>query len=206
MATCEFSALAHSSLVARAVIKSSNFLRCRIFPSMILWQSYKKASIDGYKWRDFVMSRLWLVSFVVSDVRYLVSQRDLCVTLRKTFRDNVNEAGEGSSPAKLFALEISWFRTPDSCFPRPTKYVDLLSDDGVNRTVLHWLKLWDGVVFGNKMRDKAPVEKPKWQNQEDWLRYQRFQEPDYDERGFPFKKVSSYVSSVYHNSPKLSSV
>ena len=82
------------------------------------------------------------------------------------------------------------------CFSRPTKYVDLLSDDGVNRTVLHWLKLWDGVVFGNKMRDKAPVEKPKWQSQEDWLRYQRFQEPDYDERGFPFKKVSSYVSSV----------
>ena len=27
-----------------------------------------------------------------------------------------------------------------------------MSDDGVNRTVLHWLKLWDGVVFGNKMR------------------------------------------------------
>ncbi|KAL5256484.1 hypothetical protein ACHWQZ_G011654 [Mnemiopsis leidyi] len=71
----------------------------------------------------------------------------------------------------------------------PTKYVDLLSDDGVNRSVLHWLKLWDGVVFGTKMRDKAPVEKPKWQSQEDWLRYQRFQEPDYDERGFPFKKA-----------------
>ena len=136
-------------------------------------------------------------------VRYLVSQRDLCITLRKTFRNNVNEAGEGSSPPKLFALRISWFRTPDSCFPRPTKYVDLLSDDGVNRTVLHWLKLWDGVVFGNKMRDKAPVEKPKWQSQEDWLRYQRFQEPDYDERGFPFKKVSSYVSSVHKLSQTL---
>ncbi|KAL5256485.1 hypothetical protein ACHWQZ_G011655 [Mnemiopsis leidyi] len=48
-----------------------------------------------------------------------------------------------------------------SCPIRPTKYVDLLSDDGVNRSVLHWLKLWDGVVFGTKMRNKAPVEKPK---------------------------------------------
>ena len=30
-----------------------------------------------------------------------------------------------------------------------------MSDDGVNCAVLHWLKLWDGVVFGNKMRDSG---------------------------------------------------
>ena len=30
-----------------------------------------------------------------------------CVKLRKTFRNHVNEAGEGFSAAKLFALKIS---------------------------------------------------------------------------------------------------
>ena len=39
----------------------------------------------------------------------VVSQRVSCVKLCKTFRNHVNEAGGGSSAAKLFALEISWF-------------------------------------------------------------------------------------------------
>ncbi|OQV22130.1 Chromosome transmission fidelity protein 18-like protein [Hypsibius exemplaris] len=30
---------------------------------------------------------------------------------------------------------------------RPERYMDLLSDEGVNRCLLHWLKLWDAVVF-----------------------------------------------------------
>ena len=37
----------------------------------------------------------------------VVSQRDSCVKLRKTFRYHVNEAGVGSSAAKLFTLKIS---------------------------------------------------------------------------------------------------
>ena len=37
----------------------------------------------------------------------VVSQRVLRVTLRKTFRNHVNEAGVGSSAAKLFTLKIS---------------------------------------------------------------------------------------------------
>ena len=41
----------------------------------------------------------------------VVSQRVSPVTLRTTFRNHVNEAGGGSSAAKLFALEISWFNT-----------------------------------------------------------------------------------------------
>ena len=74
---------------------------------------------------------------------------------------------------------------------RPKKYVELLSDDGVNRQVLHWLKLWDGVVFGRKMREKAPAQKPKWATMEEFQRWQRNQEPEYDEKGFPFKKVGN---------------
>ena len=31
-------------------------------------------------------------------------------------------------------------------------YVELLSDDGTNRVLLKWLKLWDKVVFGREVR------------------------------------------------------
>ena len=59
----------------------------------------------------------------------------------------------------------------------------------MNRQVLHWLKLWDGVVFGKKMKEKPPAAPPKWQTLEAFQKFQRFQEPEYDDRGFPFKKV-----------------
>ena len=36
-----------------------------------------------------------------------MSQRESCVTLRKTFRNHVNEAGGGSSAAKLFAINFN---------------------------------------------------------------------------------------------------
>ena len=35
--------------------------------------------------------------------------KGIMCTLRKTLRNHVNEAGGGSSAAKLFASEISWF-------------------------------------------------------------------------------------------------
>ena len=44
-----------------------------------------------------------------------VSQRESCVKLRKTFRYHVNEAGGGSSAAKLFALEFSCCNTYCNC-------------------------------------------------------------------------------------------
>ncbi|XP_071510650.1 chromosome transmission fidelity protein 18 homolog [Diadema antillarum] len=41
----------------------------------------------------------------------------------------------------------------------PRHYTDLLSDDGVNRNLLFWLKLWDYVVFGKEL--KQPKTKGK---------------------------------------------
>uniref|UniRef100_A0A5S6QY50 AAA domain-containing protein n=1 Tax=Trichuris muris TaxID=70415 RepID=A0A5S6QY50_TRIMR len=35
---------------------------------------------------------------------------------------------------------------------QPRAYIDLLSDDGANRTLLTWLKLWDHCVFGKKVK------------------------------------------------------
>lgn len=42
---------------------------------------------------------------------------------------------------------------------RPVKYIDLLSDESTNRSLLQWLKLWDKVVFKRELATKA-VAKP----------------------------------------------
>ncbi|XP_071128877.1 chromosome transmission fidelity protein 18 homolog [Mytilus edulis] len=49
----------------------------------------------------------------------------------------------------------------------PFKYTDLLSEESINRTLLHWIKLWDFVVFGKDIPIKAkekkkPVKEVKW--------------------------------------------
>lgn len=38
---------------------------------------------------------------------------------------------------------------------KPRKYMELLSDETTNRTMLKWMKLWDKVVFGRKPRIKT---------------------------------------------------
>ena len=35
---------------------------------------------------------------------------------------------------------------------RPKNFIQLLSDDGTNRTLLRWLKLWDKVVFNKEIK------------------------------------------------------
>lgn len=37
---------------------------------------------------------------------------------------------------------------------KPIKYLDLLSDESTNRVLLHWLKLWDKVVFNKEVHRK----------------------------------------------------
>lgn len=49
---------------------------------------------------------------------------------------------------------------------RPRNYLDLLSEENINRTLLHWLKLWDKAVFNREVKIKAPkideTLKPQW--------------------------------------------
>lgn len=37
---------------------------------------------------------------------------------------------------------------------KPSRYLDLLSDESTNRILLHWLKLWDKVVFNKEVSKK----------------------------------------------------
>lgn len=44
---------------------------------------------------------------------------------------------------------------------KPKRYIDLLSDESTNRNLLHWLKMWDKVVFGKefKLREEREAQK-----------------------------------------------
>jgi chromosome transmission fidelity protein 18 len=45
---------------------------------------------------------------------------------------------------------------------KPKSYMDLLSDEATNKSLLHWLKLWDKSVFGNDYLSKVKITKEKY--------------------------------------------
>ncbi|KAL7301054.1 hypothetical protein TKK_0006326 [Trichogramma kaykai] len=71
---------------------------------------------------------------------------------------------------------------------KPTRYLELLSDESVNRSLLYWLKLWDKVVFDKDtiMRPNKPAPVTKFKNKfkkEDLV-------PDLDKNGFPTQRIA----------------
>ncbi|XP_070580731.1 chromosome transmission fidelity protein 18 homolog isoform X2 [Ptychodera flava] len=73
----------------------------------------------------------------------------------------------------------------------PKHYTELLSDDGTNRTLLHWLKLWDHVVFGKEKKAKPrnpPEQKKQNKFQKKWQQDNVFEELDDQDR--PVQKVA----------------
>ncbi|GFS77932.1 chromosome transmission fidelity protein 18 homolog [Nephila pilipes] len=71
---------------------------------------------------------------------------------------------------------------------RPLSYMHLLSEEGINRTLLQWLKLWDKVVFGKEKKiKKKPVEPKKpTKFHKNWGELIE----DLDEHGRPYHKVA----------------
>lgn len=74
---------------------------------------------------------------------------------------------------------------------RPLHFMELLSDDGVNRTLLQWLKLWDCVVFGRAPKVKPQQEKPAAANNQSNFakRYMPEVKEELDEHKRPQQKV-----------------
>lgn len=71
---------------------------------------------------------------------------------------------------------------------RPQSYLDLLSDETVNRQFLHWLKLWDKIVFNRNImkpkRKQLPFQPFKKGNDEE----QEIEEVD--SKGYPIKRIA----------------
>lgn len=71
---------------------------------------------------------------------------------------------------------------------RPYHYMELMSDDGVNRTLLQWLKLWDKIVFNREIK-KPKSKQPATQNS----KYQKSSfniNEELDEQNRPQHKVA----------------
>lgn len=69
---------------------------------------------------------------------------------------------------------------------RPQSYLDLLSDETVNRQFLHWLKLWDKIVFNRnitKPRRKQPPTFKKGNDEEQEIE-------EVDSKGYPIKRIA----------------
>ncbi|KAJ8687340.1 hypothetical protein QAD02_023134 [Eretmocerus hayati] len=72
---------------------------------------------------------------------------------------------------------------------KPKRYLELLSDESVNRSLLRWLKLWDKMVFDRDptVRPKKTQPTSKFQN-----KFKKKDEdvPDHDSKGFPTYRIA----------------
>ncbi|CAH0720464.1 unnamed protein product, partial [Brenthis ino] len=79
---------------------------------------------------------------------------------------------------------------------RPKSYVDLLSEEPVNRALLHWLHLWDKIVFKKEVKTTEPQQRNtfskrtgQFQLSNKW-KGKKENEPEVDEDGRPHHKVA----------------
>ncbi|XP_061718864.1 chromosome transmission fidelity protein 18 homolog isoform X2 [Cydia pomonella] len=79
---------------------------------------------------------------------------------------------------------------------KPQSYVDLLSEEPVNRALLHWLHLWDKIVFKKEVKTKDPQQRTtfskragEFQLTNKW-KGKKEAEPEMDEDGRPHHKVA----------------
>uniref|UniRef100_A0A1B6D4D8 AAA+ ATPase domain-containing protein n=1 Tax=Clastoptera arizonana TaxID=38151 RepID=A0A1B6D4D8_9HEMI len=75
---------------------------------------------------------------------------------------------------------------------RPRSYLELLSDEGTNRALLKWLKLWDKVVFNREPKVKKRLKEDKKGRFDGKFKKKvgPFVNEDYDEYGRPFHKIA----------------
>ncbi|XP_060811233.1 chromosome transmission fidelity protein 18 homolog isoform X1 [Bombus pascuorum] len=70
---------------------------------------------------------------------------------------------------------------------RPRSYMELLSDESVNRHLLHWIKLWDKIVFNrNYVNNKKKKVNFTFKNRK-FMDEKAFQEVD--SKGFPIQRI-----------------
>lgn len=69
---------------------------------------------------------------------------------------------------------------------KPKKYLELLSDESTNRTMLRWMKLWDKIVFNRNPKNKL---RPKLEEGKTFFRFNELN-TNLDEHGRPYFKVA----------------
>ncbi|GFG31238.1 hypothetical protein Cfor_11072, partial [Coptotermes formosanus] len=73
---------------------------------------------------------------------------------------------------------------------KPKSYLELLSDEGANRTLLRWLKLWDKVVFNRERKVKQKVKVDSKKENRSQKKVSNVPNDELDEHGCPQQKVA----------------
>ena len=83
-------------------------------------------------------------------------------------------------------------------FFRPKSYMQLLSDDGTNRTLLTWLKLWDKIVYGKEVPKKPSKAGPDGEPQKFQFHSNNEVIDEYDSTGRPQQKTVSANCNLFN--------
>lgn len=70
---------------------------------------------------------------------------------------------------------------------RPRSYVELLSDETVNRELLHWLKLWDKIVFNRNVKKIKKTKLMQFGKKKD---VEDEEVEEVDGKGYPIKRIA----------------
>lgn len=84
---------------------------------------------------------------------------------------------------------------------KPSRYMDLLSDESTNKSILLWLKMWDKVVFGREPRKKVEQNAGtlntfnkrtgRFEMNGGWKKRNKHNlNTDFDEHGRPMQKIA----------------
>lgn len=84
---------------------------------------------------------------------------------------------------------------------KPRRYMDLLSDESTNKSILSWLKMWDKVVFGREPRKKIEQNSGtfntfnkktgRFETNGGWKKRSKHNlNTDFDENGRPMQKIA----------------
>jgi chromosome transmission fidelity protein 18 len=68
---------------------------------------------------------------------------------------------------------------------RPRSYLELLSDETVNRQYLHWLKLWDKIVFNRNINKPKKIQTTFGKKKDEEKDIE-----EVDSKGYPIKRIA----------------
>ncbi|KAH8283478.1 hypothetical protein KR018_003435 [Drosophila ironensis] len=116
---------------------------------------YVRFHSEDYEQRQLAMitARGEVVGSLLGDAKEKIWQEARELVLRRSNSDqeaDITEITEMETNSEAGRLWVDKYK--------PRKYIDLLSDEMTNRSLLYWLKMWDKVVFGKAFHSKQEQE------------------------------------------------
>ncbi|XP_076063248.1 chromosome transmission fidelity protein 18 homolog isoform X2 [Oratosquilla oratoria] len=115
-----------------------------------LWENQTKGITKGKKAVNLLNTSYRTLRAQADKIREKLQARIVSAS-NQNAEDSGMDSGIEDSDSPTEALWVERFK--------PKHYLDLLSDESTNRTVLQWIKMWDKIVFGIVKKVKKKDEK-----------------------------------------------